>query len=107
MHKHERRRLLAQKDILTFLNNHLTYLQEEYNISKIGLIGSFAREEQTEQSDVDILFEFKLGTKDVYEKKTKLRLYLSTNFDRDVDLCREKYLKPYIRDHLNKEVIYV
>lgn len=99
--------MLNQSDIIDFLSNHILDLKTEYNISKIGLIGSFARNEQDEKSDIDILLEFESGTENIYDKKTKLKEYLKTYFHRDVDLCREKYVKPYIKEYLDNEVIYV
>lgn len=99
--------MLDRQDILKFLDAHLPELQMQYKISKIGLFGSFARNEQNEESDIDILLEFIPGTQDIYEKKIRLKEYLKSNFHRDVELCREKYLKPYIKDYLVKEVIYV
>ncbi|MEL7068043.1 MAG: nucleotidyltransferase domain-containing protein [Cyanobacteria bacterium J06581_3] len=33
-------------------------LQDEYHITELGTFGSYARGEQTESSDVDILVEF-------------------------------------------------
>jgi len=99
--------MLNRNEILNFLSDHLSDLKVEYNISKIGLFGSFARNEQDENSDVDILLEFEPDTKNIYEKKTKLKQFLKSSFQRDIDLCREKYVKPYLKDYLYKEVIYV
>ena len=99
--------MLDQTDIIQFLSAQLPKLRKEYNISKLGLFGSFARNEQNETSDIDILLEFQPGTENIYEKKTRLKEFLITSFHRDVDLCREKYVKPYIKDYLDKEVIYV
>ena len=99
--------MLNQNDIIKFLTDQLPDLKEEYNISKIGLFGSFARNEQNEKSDTDILLEFQPGTENIYEKKAKLREFLRSYFHRNVDLCREKYIKPFIKDYLEKEVIYV
>jgi len=99
--------MLNRDEIICFLSDNLSNLKAEYNISKIGLFGSFARDEQDEKSDVDILLEFEPGTENLYEKKTKLKEFLKSRFQRDVDLCREKYVKPYVKDYLKKEVIYV
>lgn len=99
--------MIDQTDILKFLKDQLPDFREEYNISKIGLIGSFARNEQNDNSDIDIILEFLPGTENIYEKKKKLRELLSLYFKRDIDLCREKYIKSYIKAYLEKEVIYV
>jgi uncharacterized protein len=99
--------MLNQQNILDFLRDHLADLKLEYQISKIGLFGSFARNEQNEHSDIDIMLEFEPGTHDIYNKKAKLRAYLQSCLQHDVDLCREKYIKPYIKAYLDQEVIYV
>jgi len=78
-----------------------------FHRAKLGLFGSFARNEQNDSSDIDIILEFQEGTENIYEKKSKLREFLINHFQRDVDLCREKYLKPYVKDYLRNEIIYV
>lgn len=99
--------MLTKIEIINFLRSHFEYLNTKYSISKIGLIGSFARNEQKAQSDIDLLVEFKPGTQHIYETKIALKEFLRSHFKRDIDICREKYLKPYVRDVLLKEVIYV
>jgi uncharacterized protein len=99
--------MLNQTEILNFIRINLPELKSEYHLSTIGLFGSFARNEQNENSDIDILLEFEPGTQNIYEKKTRLKEFFRASFHRDVDLCREKYVKPYVKDYLQKEVIYV
>jgi len=77
-----------------------------YNITKIGLIGSFARNEQNDNSDIDFLIEFESETQDIFNLKLDLRKYLKLNLNRDIDICREKYLKPYIKEYIMDEVLY-
>jgi len=96
-----------KNDILMFLKEHKSTLKKEYNLSKIGLFGSFARDEQTEKSDIDIILEFESKTSNIYDKKIKLEQFLISRFNRNVDLCREKYIKPHIKDYVLKEAIYV
>lgn len=92
--------------ILSFIKNNAEYLHSNYNISKIGLFGSFARDEQDIDSDIDFLIEFKPGTKDIYNLKLDLKKYLKQNLNREVDICREKYLKPYVKNYILEEVLY-
>jgi predicted nucleotidyltransferase len=56
---------------------------------------------------VDILIELKEGTENVHDLKNELREYLSTHLHRNVDLAREKYLKPYAKEHILKDALYV
>ena len=99
--------MLGQTEILKLLSENLSDLKTEYKISKIGIFGSFARNEQTDKSDIDIIFEFEIGTTGIFEKKIKLQEYLHKSFNRDIDLCREKYIKPYIKNYIVNEAIYV
>ena len=99
--------MLNKNTILDFLKDHSQYLRSNFHIQKIGLIGSFARDEQRDTSDIDLLLEFEPGTEDIYDIKIRMKEYLRSNLQRDVEICREKYLKPYVKDYLLKEVIYV
>jgi uncharacterized protein len=94
---------MQKKDIEKILWEHKDILAEEYHVSRIGLFGSYVRNEQTEKSDVDILVEFSrpLGLKFV-----SLKFYLESLFGKPVDLVSSKALKPYIKDHILREVQY-
>lgn len=82
-------------------------MADHYHVSKIALFGSFARNEQRDDSDVDLLIELENGTENVHEMKQSLREFLSTSFERSVDLAREKYLKSYAKDQILKDAVYV
>jgi len=97
----------SQKEILDFLSINRQYLIETYYLTKIGLFGSFARNEQTKSSDVDLLIEIKDGTKNIHNLKVSLNRYFSKAFNRNVDIAREKYLKPYAKEAILKDTIYV
>lgn len=99
--------MLAQADILKYLEEHKTDFHKQFKITKIGLFGSFARNEQTEGSDVDILVEFAPETSDLFEKKRRLKNLLQNVFDREVDICREKYIKPIFREQILRQAVYV
>ncbi len=97
----------SQKEILDFLSINRQYLAETYHLTKIGLFGSFARDEQTQSSDVDLLIEIEDGTKNIHNLKVSLNKYFSKAFNRSVDIAREKYLKPYAKELILKDAIYV
>lgn len=44
--------------IFEILRDKKSYFQEKYNISEIGIFGSYARGEERPESDVDILVEY-------------------------------------------------
>ena len=99
---------MTERDrILSFLSAIKAHLVADYQIVKIGLFGSFARNEATADSDIDILVEFQPNTENLAEKKLRLKQLLTAQFDRKVDLCREKYIKPYFKPQILQSTIYV
>ncbi len=97
----------TKQEILDFLQSNKIYMQKHYFLTKVGLFGSFARNEQTARSDVDLLIEIEQGTKHVHDLKISLSKYLTQAFGRDVDIAREKYLKPYAKNEILKDTVYV
>ncbi len=99
--------MITKEEILIFLKKNKSLFKKNYNVTKIGLFGSYARNEYTEKSDIDILIELDSHTNDIFEKKQELRKYLEENLHKNVDICREKYIKPYVKKEILKEAVYV
>ena len=97
----------TQDEIITFLAQNKKLLKEKFHVTKIGLFGSFARNEQTLSSDVDLLIELENNTVNLHDTKEALKEFLSSSFERSVDIAREKYLKPYAKKSILKDTIYV
>lgn len=74
-------------------------------VRRCGLFGSFARGEQAEQSDVDILVEFEEGRK-TFDNFMEFAFFLEDLFGRKVDLLTPESLSPYIGPHILREVEY-
>ena len=98
--------MLTQDEILEFLTSKKHELKERFSVEKIGVFGSFSRNEATPKSDVDILIELADKTEQVYEKKRALRCYLEDQFELPVDIAREKYLNRIFREQILEEVKY-
>ena len=79
-------------------------LREEYKISKIGIFGSFARNEQSESSDVDILVDFSEPVGFLFFQAER---FLSEKLSMKVDMVTEDAIKPRIKDKIMKELVYV
>lgn len=99
--------MFSRQDILTFLSANLPFLKSKYKVVKIGIFGSYARDEQTKTSDIDIIVEFEENTDDLYDKKFELREYLKSHFNTKIDLCREEAIKPIFKSTILKDAIYV
>ena len=96
----------TRDQILDFLSQNKKLFRDKYHIDKIGLFGSYARGEQNIKSDLDILVEFEENTQDLYELKIQIKEFFKTQLGLDVDICREKYIKPRIKKDILKEAIY-
>lgn len=99
--------MTRRDDILSFLEEMKEELFVNYQVVKIGLFGSFARNEGTEDSDIDLIVEFQPNTENLSEKKSKIKNLVANKFNREVDICREKYIKPYFKSHILQSAIYV
>lgn len=47
----------SRSEILTLLSSYKPIAQNKYGLTRIGIFGSVARNEQTKDSDVDICYE--------------------------------------------------
>jgi uncharacterized protein len=93
------------EEIKQILRQRKPLLQEHYRITQLGIFGSFARGEQTEESDVDVLIDYEQAP--TLFKLVELRDYLSSVIGMKVDLVTQNGLKPRIRDRVLSEVVYV
>jgi len=75
-------------------------------VSRIGLFGSFAREEQGPDSDIDLLVEFAPDRK-TFDNFMALSFYLEDLLSSKVELVTRESLSPYIGPYILKEVEYV
>lgn len=91
------------ENIEEILKSQKNFLKEKFRVKKIGIFGSFSRNEQSDNSDIDILVEFyePIGW-DFFD----LQEYLKNILRRKVDLVTEKALKPQIKTVILDEVKY-
>ena len=98
--------MLSSTEILTFLHENKELFQEQYGIRKIGLFGSYARGEQTDQSDVDIIIDMSSDTENIFDKRLQLKNALILHFAKNVDVCHERAIKPVFKELIFKDAIY-
>ena len=99
--------MTTKGEILEFLTLNKQYFRDQFGIVKIGLFGSYAKDEQTDGSDIDLIVEFANNTPNLFDVKNELKNYINERFNIQVDIAREKYLKPIYRDSILQETIYV
>ena len=95
----------TKEGILTLIREHQDKIKN-FGVKRLGLFGSFAREEQSKSSDVDLLVEFE-GSLKTFDNFMKMVFFLEDLFGRPVELVTTEALSPYIGPHILKEVEYV
>lgn len=75
-------------------------------VERLGVFGSFRREEASPESDVDLLVEFAPGQKS-FDRFMALSFLLEEQLGRRVELVTPEALSPHIGPHILREVDYV
>ena len=107
--KIKRGNMKTLEEIKKVLKEHKKELKEKYGVKRIGIFGSFARGEQNERSDVDVIVEFENGkaTLDNFMELTEL---LEKIFGRKVDLLTKEGVKSIrlkdVRKNIEERAIY-
>ena len=98
-------KILDRKTVLGTLREHKPMLKELFGITEVALYGSFARDEGTEESDIDVVVQFE-------GRPTLLtyggaRVYIENIFGRSADLCQLRELRKEVRPNVERELINV
>ncbi len=82
-------------------------IEKRYNVTEIGLFGSYVRNEQTENSDIDILIDFSRDSKIGLFGYCAFENWLSDELGEKVDLVMKDSLKPRIGKRILNEVVFL
>lgn len=93
------------QEIKKTLKEEKPQLQKNFQISKIGIFGSYSTGEQKKNSDLDILVEF--SEVPSLFKFIRIENYLNKVLGIKVDLVMKDSLKPFIGAQITKEVVYL
>jgi uncharacterized protein len=94
----------SKQDILSALYQNRSRLVA-MGVKRIGLFGSFVRQQQCAQSDVDLLVEFEPDRK-TFDAFMDLCFFLEAILQRRVELVTLESLSPYLGPHILREVEY-
>ena len=82
---------------------------KEFGVKRIGIFGSFARDEAGERSDIDIIVEFDLEGL-TFDKYLAFEEFLQTLFSKEVDIITKDGLESirieHIKDEIKRSIIY-
>ena len=96
---------MNKADIINFISAHKTEFEKEFGVRKIGLFGSYARDEMREGSDIDIFVELEkpdmfclIGIKQAIEEALHSKV--------DIVRLRDK-MNQELRRRIEQDAIYV
>ena len=98
-------RPMNRATVLNQLRTHKATMTQRFGVVRLALFGSFARDEATDASDVDILVRF--------HGPATSRGYFGTQFyiedllGRPVDLVTDKALRKELRPYIEREIVNV
>jgi len=90
---------------IELLKKNENEIRKRFGVRKIGIFGSFARGEEREGSDIDILVEFQ-DNYETFDNFMDLKFLLRDLFERKIDLVTIDALRPQLKDNILQEVIY-
>ena len=92
-------------EILAKLREILPYINEKYHVNSLEVFGSFVKNQQNKNSDLDLLVSFsKIPS---LLKFLELKNYLSDQLKINVDLVMKDSLKPRISKNILNESIAI
>lgn len=96
--------MLTLNEIKQQLSQLKPVLQQKYPLTSLAIFGSYARNEATEKSDVDVLVEFngKIGIQFI-DLADEIEACLGIR----TDVITKNSLKPNYFEHIKEDLIYV
>ncbi len=95
---------MTKETIIKYLTTHKKEFKDKFNVEQIGLFGSYARDEATQESDIDIFVKMPPKLFDM----VRLKQQIEEDLHKKVDIIREhKYIKPFLLEMIQKDITYV
>jgi len=94
------------QEIVAYLKNNKRFFYDKFGVTRLGIFGSFARDEQNRSSDIDMVVEIEKGRKNIHTFM-QLKRFLEKELSRRIDLGFEHSLKPIVKEKIKGQIIYV
>ncbi len=95
--------LTAQK-ILSQIHQAKPLLQEQYNVQEIALFGSYSRNQQNENSDIDVLVSLSSSS---YINLCHIKYFLQSIFPENViQVVTQNGMKPAYFEAIKEDLLY-
>ena len=96
---------MNRDEVLKVLRAHKATLSERFGVTDLTLFGSMARDQASEDSDIDILVHFDGPT--TSKGYFGAQFYLEDLLGRPVDLVTDKALRAELRPYVEREAVHV
>ena len=94
---------ITKTNILNYLREHYQEFKSKYQVEKIGLFGSYARDEATENSDIDIFVQMHPKLLDMIA----IKQLIEEDLHQKVDIVRLRdKMNPYLKKRILRDGIY-
>lgn len=94
----------TKQTILNYLSTHINEFQTKYGVERIGLFGSYARDEATDESDIDLYVH---TTRKTLSAVAGLWNQIEHDLNKKVDLITaHNRMRPGLKHSIESEVIY-
>lgn len=95
---------MTKQEVLNYLSSHKERFYKDFGVVKIGLFGSFARDQATQSSDIDLVIE--MNPKSL-EKRIAFKKLVESDLNRSLDVGYLSTLRSFIAKEVAKDIIYV
>ncbi len=95
--------MLTLAEVKEILKGYKDEIRERYKAEILGVFGSYARGEQNEKSDVDILVRFHKGA--TLFDLVELGDFLEEKLGINVDIVSENAVREELRDRIEKDLV--
>jgi predicted nucleotidyltransferase len=97
--------MMDRREIIQILRSFVEMNRDRYEIIKIGIFGSAARDTMEELSDIDVVVE--IGKPDLFYL-IGIKQDLEEKFLRPVDIVRYRdKMNTFLKKRIDKEAVYV
>jgi len=96
---------LSKNEIISLIKAEKTFLKENFGVLNIGLFGSYAKNQQNSDSDIDFLVEF---TEPRFDWIASLQIYMEKKFEKKIEIVRKyNQSKSRFLERIEQEINYV
>ncbi len=98
--------MLSTKEIVEVLKKEEITIKEQFAIEHLALFGSYARNNQSENSDLDLIYDMQSGIGMTLGRLRRLEDFLNQRIQvSKLELVNRKFLNPIVFQRAKNEII--